>query len=152
MEVTELEPTDRRILYELQRNARQPDEAIAERLEVPVAEVEERIEALEDQRVIDGYHATVNYDEADVQHYYVFRCSARVSQREKLARQALDELGVIEVYTLMTGRDNVLIVGAGSEKDDMTGLAYDIDNLGLQIESEALVREHVQQPYESFRL
>lgn len=152
MQVTELDPLDERILYELQRNARQSDEAIAEAVDAPADQVGRSIEALENSGVIDGYHAKVNYDKANVQHYYVFRCSARVSQRERLAEEALDELGVIEVYTLMTGRNNVLVVGAGTEKDDMTGLAYDIDSLGLQIENEALVREHVKQPYESFRL
>lgn len=147
-----LDDVDRQILYELQRDARQPVDQIAHTAKVPEETVRERIEVLENHGVIDGYHAKVNYDEADVQHYYMFQCSARISQREQLAEQVLDELGVLEVYTLMTGRNNFLVVGAGGEKDDMTGLAYDIDSTGIDIEREALIKAHTTQPFEAFRL
>lgn len=148
----DLDDVDQSIIYELQRDARQPVDAIADAVDVPVEAVRERVEALEDRGVIEGYHAQVNYDVADVQHYYMFQCSTRVSQREQLAQRVRDELGVLEVYTLMTGRENVIVVGAGNEKNDMTGLAYDIDSIGVDIEHEALIRSHDRQPFEGFRL
>lgn len=51
----------------------------------------------------------------------------------------------------MTGTHNVYVVGAGTQKDDMTDLAYAIDDLGLSIEQEHLIRDHVRQPYSGFR-
>lgn len=51
----------------------------------------------------------------------------------------------------MTGTHNVYVVGAGAEKDAMTDLAYAVDDLGLTVEREHLIRDHVRQPFSGFR-
>lgn len=147
-----LDAVDHAILHELQRNARKPITDIADAVDVSDNTVRNRIEAMEEADVIDGYRVDVNYDEAGVQHHYLFVCSTRVSKREQLAEEARRQLGVTEVITLMTGTHNVYVLAAGSEKDDMTKLAYDIDELGLEIEREHLIRAHVRQPYDGFAL
>ena len=53
---------------------------------------------------------------------------------------------------LVTGSKNVYVRGAGSGKDDITRLAYDLDGLGLEVNDEYLIRDHVHQPFEEFRL
>jgi DNA-binding Lrp family transcriptional regulator len=152
MESSPLDGVDREILYQLQTNARKPITDIADATNVSDNTVRNRIDDLEEAGVIKGYQVNVNYDHAGVQHYYIFVCTAVVSERESLARQARKLSGVVEIITLMTGTSNVYILGAGTEKDDMTHLAYDVDGLGLQIEYEHLVRAHERRPFEGFHL
>lgn len=152
MESSPLDGVDREILYQLQKNARKPITEIADATNVSDNTVRNRIDALEEEGVIEGYQVNVNYDHAGVQHYYMFACSASVSERESLAREARQHTGVVEVITLMTGKSNVYILGAGAEKDDMTDLAYDVDGLGLEIEHEHLVRGHDRRPFDGFHL
>lgn len=152
MNGSDFDAVDRAILHHLQQDARKPITDIADAVNVSDNTVRNRIQGLEDEGVIRGYFVDVNYDEIGVQHHYIFTCSARVSRREQLAERVREFPGVTEVITLMTGSNNVLIVAAGTEKDDMTDLAYAVDELGLDIEHEHLVREHARQPLEEFRL
>lgn len=152
MEGSALDAVDRAILYHLQRNARKPITDIADAVNMADNTVRNRIQAMEDEGVIKGYSVDIDYDRADVQHYYVFVCSARVSERERLVDEARQFPAVVEVLTLMTGSKNVYVLGAGSEKDDITQLAYDLDELGLDVNDEYLIRDHVHKPFEEFRL
>lgn len=151
MSGTALDELDRGILYHLQEDARRAFSDIAEALDVSSNTVRNRIADMEDAGVISGYRVEVSYDDADVQHHYVFVCSARVSKRERLAEEVRQFPGVIEVLTLMTGSHNVFVLAAGAEKDAITDLAYAVDELGLTIEREHLVRDHVRQPFDGFR-
>ena len=143
---------DRAILYHLQENARRSITDIADAVDVADNTVRNRIRSLEEEGVIEGYQVNINYDRIDVQHYYVFFCTARISERERLVEEARTYPRVLEVISLMTGKNNVLVVGAGSEKDDMADLARDIDDTGLEIEREYLVRRHHRKPYGDFEL
>lgn len=152
MDSSPLDAVDRAIPYHLQENARKPITDIADSVNVSDNTVRNCIRSLEDADVIEGYQVNVDYDRANVQHYYAFVCTARVSEREQLARQARERPAVVEVLSLMTGTNNVVVVGAGSRKDDMTDLAYQLDEIGLTIEREHLIREHERRPFEGFRL
>lgn len=145
-----LDDVDRAILYYLQEDGRRAITDIADAVDVSDNTVRNRIQDMEEAEVISGYTATVNYDTAGVQHHYVFVCSARVRDREDLAADVRQLAGVTEVITLMTGTHNVYVIGAAPEKDGMTELAYAIDDLGLTIEREHLIRDHVRQPYDNF--
>lgn len=152
MESSSLDAIDYAILYHLQQDGRKQITDIADAVDVSDNTVRNRIQNLEDEQAIQGYQVNINYDEADIQHHYLFVCSARVSKREELAQEARQHSGVIEVITLMTGKSNVYVIGVGNEKDDMTDLAYDIDGMGLEIEREHLIRAHIRQPFDGFRL
>lgn len=152
MDGTPTDAIDRAILYELQVNGRRQITDIADEVDVADNTVRNRIQAMEDEGVIDGYLVDVNYDQAGLQHYYVFLCTARVSEREKLAKQVIEEPSVVEVTTLMTGQNNVLVFAAAEEKDEITDLAYNLDEMGLQINAEYLVRRQIRKPYERFQL
>lgn len=152
MEGSALDAVDRAILYHLQQNARKSITDIADAVNMADNTVRNRIQAMEDQGVITGYSVEIDYDRADVQHYYVFVCSARVSEREQLVDRARQLPAVVEVLTLMTGTKNVYVLGAGSKKDGITELAYELDGLGLEVDDEYLVRDHRRKPFEEFRL
>lgn len=150
MPPTELDDLDRAILYHLQENGRKSITDIANAVDVANNTVRNRIDKLEAQGVIRGYSVDLHYDNANVPHHYIFMCTAPVSEREQLADEVSELDGVVEVVTLMTGESNVHIHAVGIEKDDITYLAYDIDDLGLRINSEHVVRDHVNLPYSGF--
>lgn len=152
MDSSQLDAVDYAILYHLQDDGRQAITDIADELQVADNTVHNRLRDLEEQGVIEGYQANVNYDRADIQHHYMFVCTARVSRRESLAREARAFPDVTEVITLMTGKNNVYIIGSATEKDEISDLAYNIDDLGLSIEQEHLIRDHVRQPFGRFQL
>lgn len=152
MESSSLDAVDYAILYHLQQDGRKSITDISDAVNVSDNTVRNRIQDLEDEQVIQGYQVNINYDEADIQHHYLFVCSARVSEREELAKEARQHSGVTEVITLMTGKHNIYVIGVGNEKDDMTNLAYDIDEMGLEIEREHLIRAHDRQPFDGFQL
>lgn len=146
-----LDVIDQAILFHLQQDGRKPITAIAEALDVSDNTVRNRVQAMEDAGVITGYQVTVDYEKADIQHHYLFVCSARVKDRERLAAEARNHAGVTEIVTVMTGTENVYIVGVGESKDDITDLALALDELGLAIEREYLVRDYTSQPYSRFQ-
>lgn len=152
MESSQLDAVDYAILYHLQQDGRRAITDIAEDLDVANNTIRNRLQAMEEDGVITGYQTNVNYDRAGVQHHYMFVCSARVSNREQLAQEARNLRDVTEVITLMTGKDNVYIIGSGNEKDDISDLAYRVDELGLTIEREHLIRDHERSPFEGFQL
>lgn len=141
---------DQAILYYLQQDARRPITDIADDIGVSDNTIRNRIQAMEELGIISGYGVEVNYDIAGVQHHYMFICTARVSKREKLAEEARKLPDITEVITLMTGTHNVYIIGAGREKDDITQLASTIDEIGLAVEREHLIRDHIRQEYSGF--
>lgn len=151
MELSTLDAIDRAILYQLQQDARKPVTEIAADLNVSDNTVRNRIQSLEDEDVIEGYQVNVEYDEAGVQHYYLFICTVSVKRREEMARKIQSHSGVTEVLTLMTATHNVLVFAAKDEKDDITDLAYDIEEIGMTIEREHLIREHDRVPFDKSR-
>lgn len=151
MSESPLDATDRHILYLLQEDARANITDIADAVGVSGNTVRNRIEALEDRDVINGYNVDIDYQKAGLDLHFAFTCSARVSDREELAIQALDIPGIVEVREFMTGRQNVFIEGVGSDVDDITREAQALDGLGLGIEAEALIRSDYSKPLEYFR-
>lgn len=151
MGTSPFDAVDRAILYQLQENGRKSITDVASAVGVSDNTVRNRIQALEERDVIQGFQVNVNYDKVAVQHYYVFLCTARVSERETLAEKVREFDGVLEVITLMTGQQNVIVLAAGSEKDDMTDLASKLDESGIRIEREHLVREHFRKAFDGFR-
>jgi len=132
------------------QDARRAITDVADDVGVSDDTVRNRIQRPEGEGVIDGYSVDVSYDDADVQHYYVFVCTAHVGEREALAREAGRLPGIVEVRTLMTGTRNVHLTAVGPEKDDITRLAQSIDELGLTIERENLIRSYSRYPFDGF--
>ena len=109
--------------------------------------IRNRIQAMKDRGIISGYQVNVDYDAAGIQHHYMFVCTARASRREQYADAVREFPIVVEVTTLMTGTNNVLIEAVANDEDDLSALAYMIGDLGLVIERENLIRKHSRRPF-----
>lgn len=147
----QLDKIDRRILYHLARDSRRtsaPD--ITADLDVSPATIRNRINQLEERRVIQGYHANIDYEKTGGKLTYLFICSIDTPKREYFAREALNVSGVVHVREMMSGRRNLHIEAIGEDKAEITRIARDLSNLGLEIEDESLVQREYHNPYEPF--
>lgn len=146
-----LDDIDRRILFHLSRDARRtsaPD--ITEDLDVSAATIRNRIRQLEERNVIQGYHANIDYEKTGGKLTYLFICSSDTPRREYFAREVLQVPGVVHARELMSGRRNLHVEAIGSDKNEITRIARDLSNLGLEIEDEALVQRDYHHPYAPF--
>lgn len=142
---------DRAILYHLQEDGRRAVTDIADAVGLSDNAIRNRIQAMEEAGIITGYSVDMDYDKADIPHHFMFVCTARISERERLAADAQGLPGVVDVTTLMTGTNNILIVAVRETKDEITELAYAIDDRGLRIDQEHLIRGQTSKPYSGFQ-
>lgn len=146
-----IDRVDERILFHLSRNARDTSApTIAEETDVSAGTIRNRIRQLESSGVIRGYHADVDYERLGGRFRNLFMCTTAVPDRERLARRALDISGVVNVRELMAGRGNLHVTAVGTDTDDMTRIARELSNLGLDIEDEALVQREDYHAYHPF--
>lgn len=151
MAIRELDAIDRHILYALQREARHTSSSdIADSVDASASTVRNRIQRLEADGVIRGYHADVDYEAAGYQLFTLIVCTAPIPEREELAAAAADVPGVVEVQEVMTGEANVLVRAIGVDGDDLTRIGEELDDLGLRVSDEDLVRDTHRSPYSQF--
>lgn len=146
-----LDEIDRRILYHLARDARgvsAPD--VAEEVNVSAGTVRNRIKQLEEQGVIEGYHARIDYERAERRLTNLFICSTDVPDRERIAKQVADVPGVVGVRELMTGRGNLHVTAVGEDMADLSRVARDLADLGIEVEEENLIQQEYRGPYDAF--
>jgi DNA-binding Lrp family transcriptional regulator len=75
--MVELDNVDRGILHELQVDARnRTAQEIADKVDVSASTVRNRIEELEADGIIEGYHPKIDYEAADLPLQILFVCSA----------------------------------------------------------------------------
>ncbi|ADD06090.2 Lrp/AsnC family transcription regulator [Natrialba magadii ATCC 43099] len=146
-----LDDVDRGILHLLQQDARNYSAAdIADHVGVTANTVRNRIQRLEEGGIIDGYVPRINYEQAGYQLAVDMICTAPITNRSGLASEALDVDGVVQVRERMTGRRNVTITAIAAESDDLTEIATQLDEIGLTVESEELVKNVHVQPFDNF--
>jgi len=146
-----LDELDRYIIYSLQADARHTSSSdIAEEMDVSASTVRNRITQLEDRGIIRGYHADVDYEEADFQLHTLIICTAPIPDRETLAREAGEIPGVVDVQEVMTGEDNVLVTVIGEDSDDLTQIGRELSALGLHVVDEDIIRNRHFHPYHRF--
>ncbi|MFC7229288.1 Lrp/AsnC family transcriptional regulator [Salinirubellus salinus] len=147
----ELDSTDRSILYYLQQDARRTSSNdIAERLGLSASTVRTRINKLEDSGIIRGYHIDIDYDLAGYPLYTKIICTAPVTDRDALADRAREVHGVTAVREIMTGKRNVYVNAIGQTHDDLNRIARELDELGLDIVDEQIIRDEYVCPYHGF--
>jgi Lrp/AsnC family leucine-responsive transcriptional regulator len=145
-----LDAIDRQILSLLQDDARATMTEIAERLPVSGNTVRNRIQTLEEHGVITGYTLSIDYGAAELPFHYQFTCTTSIADRERLAAAALEIPGVVEVRELMTGERNLVIETAARDQDDVTRIAQALDDLGIEVVDETLIKHLVRQPVSYF--
>lgn len=146
-----LDDIDKRTIYRLTEDARKtsaPD--IAEEVNVSPGTIRNRINELEKRNIIKGYHAHIDYEQAEGLLTDLFMCSTSVTDREKLAKQVLQIPGVVNVREIMTGQQDLRVKAVGKGTEDLTRIAHAIRGLGIDIEDEELIRQEYFQPYQPY--
>lgn len=146
-----IDSVDEQILYYLSKDARHtsaPD--IAEKVDKSAPTVRNRIRRLEEDGVIMGYHAHVNYERADGRLTNQFVCSTSATDRQELAQRVLDVPGVVNVREIMSGKGDLRIKAVGQDTDDLMRIAQDVTALGIEIDDEDLVHREYFRPYAQF--
>jgi DNA-binding Lrp family transcriptional regulator len=147
----ELDDVDRGVLYMLQREARNTTaREIADTVGVSPSTVRNRIDRLEADGVIRGYHPEIDYEAANLPLRVLFVCTAPATGRTELATEVLEVQGVVDMREMMTGRRNVHVEVVGTSTSDITRIADAIHELGLKIESSELVKRQTTQPFNHF--
>lgn len=142
---------DKRILYRLAEEARHtsaPD--IASELDVSAPTIRNRIKKLEENGVIEGYHAHINYEKVEGRLTTVFTCSTTDTDRSRFAQRILNVPGVIQVREVMAGREDISVTAVGRDTDEITRIGQDIEAMGVDIEDQDLVHQDHYRPYARF--
>jgi DNA-binding Lrp family transcriptional regulator len=146
-----IDEIDERILYYLGSDARNTSAPeIAKAVDVTPATVRNRIRQLEEEGIVRGYHADIDYEAADGKLTTQFTCTAPVSERSGLVSEALATHGVVGVRELLAGQENLIVTAVGTDTDDIDRIAQRLSELGVTIEREDIVRDDVVQSYQSF--
>lgn len=149
--VNRLDDIDRRVLYHLAANARDtstPD--VADEVNVSPGTIRNRIHQLEDEGIIRGYHAHVDYERADALLTNLFTCTVSVSDRGSVARELLDIPGVIGIREIMSGSESLHVKAVGTDTEDLTRIGRQIEALGVTVVDEDLIQREYYQPYEPY--
>jgi DNA-binding Lrp family transcriptional regulator len=147
----QLDSTDRGILYYLQQDARRTSSSdIAEKLGLSSSTVRTRLKELETSGIIRDYHLDIDYDLAGYPLYTKIICTAPIPERDSLANRAQEVHGVTAVREIMTGKRNVYVNAIGEDHDDLNRISRELDELGLDIVDEQLIRDEYVCPYHGF--
>ncbi|MFC7073144.1 TrkA C-terminal domain-containing protein [Halovenus rubra] len=146
-----LDDIDKHILYTLMTDARSPSApAIAEEMNVSPATIRNRIAQLEEQGIIRGYTAQIDFEQANGRLTNLYICTVPVDERETLAHETRAIPGVVNVRELMTGRRNLHVLAVGNDTDDLRRISGTVSKLGIDIEDEHLVQNESDSPYAPF--
>lgn len=147
----QLDEIDRHVIHALMRDARNTSApTIADEVNVSPGTIRNRISRLEDQGILTGYHANINFERVESRLKHIYICTAPVSERETLAQQARIIPGVIHVRELMAGRQNLHVLAVGEDTEDLRRIAKTLSDLGIEIEDEDLVQNESFQAYAPF--
>lgn len=148
----EVDDVDRSILYALQEDARNTTSGeIADTIGKSDSTVRKRIQRLEEDGVVKGYSADVDYAASGYPLRMLLFCTAEISERGDLIEDVLEIDGVVSVQELVTGDENLLVTAVGETDGDITPVAQRLLDLGLTVSDEVLVRSHRTTPFEGFR-
>ena len=146
-----IDEIDKRILYYFALDARNTATSdIADEMEVTPATIRNRIEQLEEQGILRGYLADIDYKSVGGYVTYLFRCTAPIPDRTRLAQSVLDISGVVTVQELMSGSTNLLVTVVGADTDDINHIASELSDHGLTIEDESVMQGEYHTPYDPF--
>lgn len=146
-----LDEIDKRIIYYLMKDARDTSApTIADEVNVSAGTIRNRISQLQENGIITGYHANIDFEQADGRLQNLFYCTTQAPMGEKLARQVLEIPGVINIRELTTGRGNIHVKAVGDGTADLSRIAYELTNCGLEIEKENLIQNERFHPYQEY--
>ncbi|WP_424004188.1 Lrp/AsnC family transcriptional regulator [Haloarcula salina] len=137
----------------LQQDARNTTaQEIADRVGVSASTVRNRIDQLEDDGIIRGYHPEIDYETANLPLQLSLIVTAPPTERSAVAEQVRNIQGIVEVREMLTGRRNLHIDVVGTSKAEITSITDKIHNTGVEIESSEMMRRRHVQPFNHFFL
>ena len=146
-----IDDVDRAILHALQDDARNTSSGdIAERTGTSDSTVRKRIRRLEDDGIIKGYGARVDYQKSGHPLRMLLFCTASIPERGDRVEEILEIDGVVSVQELVTGDRNLLVTAVGESDEDITPVARELLEMGLTVADEVLVRSHETTPFGGF--
>jgi Lrp/AsnC family leucine-responsive transcriptional regulator len=149
----DLDDVDRSILYLLQRDARNTTaQDIADSAGVSASTVRNRIDQLEEDGIIRGYHPEIDYEAANLPLQVTFVISAEPTNLAEFSEDIRGIQGVIDVREMLTGRRNIQVDVVGTSTADITRITDAIHDLGVEIESSEMMRQRHVQPFNHFFL
>ena len=140
-----LDEIDRRLLAMLQRDCRVPLQEVAEILGVPKSTVHYRIRKLEQDGIVEGYHAQVNAARLGYDYLAVVLVRAKYGPKyhEKVGRRLAKVSGVSAVYYVLGDIDFIVLIRAQDRDDYMQKLSQlssmtDIERTSTQIVAQVM--------------
>lgn len=147
----ELDEIDRGILHLLQEDARSITAAgMAEAVGVSPSTVRNRIDLLEANGVIRGYHPDIDYERAGYQLHMIAICHVPASERAAIVRETMGIEGVVTVREMLTGSANVHVEAVGTDSEAVDRISGRLSDLGLEIRSMEIVKTLHRQPFNHF--
>jgi DNA-binding Lrp family transcriptional regulator len=147
----EIDEVDRAILHALQEDARNMSSGdIAQRTGTSDSTVRKRIQRLESEGIIKGYSADIDYQGSGYPLRMLLFCTATITERGQLIPDILAIDGVVSVQELVTGEQNLLVTVVGESDSDITPVARQLLEMGLEVTDEVLVRSHETRPFGEF--
>ncbi|KAB1196499.1 MULTISPECIES: Lrp/AsnC family transcriptional regulator [Haloferax] len=146
-----LDKIDRGILFVLQRDARNVAIAeIAEEVNVSASTVRNRIKALEESEIIQGYFPKIDYERANYPLHVMFVSTAPAEERDELAQSAIECHGVVDVREMLTSMQNIYVEVVAIDTRDLTEITNELSRLGLEIVSSEIITNHYVRPWAKF--
>lgn len=147
----DLDTIDKQIIFELMSDARNNSTpTIAERIGVAPGTVRNRIEQLEREEILEGYHAHVNFERTESRLTTLFLCNVPFAERETIARAAYEIPGVVNIRIMMGGRRSFHVLAVGENTSDLRRIGTTLSELGVEIEDEMLVENELIRAYDLF--
>jgi DNA-binding Lrp family transcriptional regulator len=149
----DLDDVDRSVLYLLQQDARNTTaQDMADSVGVSASTIRNRIDQLEADGIIEGYHPEIDYEAANLPLQITFVISAPPTELQDYSEQIRRIQGVIDVREMLTGRRNIHVDVVGTSSNDITRITDAIHELGVEIESSEMLRRRHVQPFNHFFL
>ncbi len=147
----ELDEVDRRILHELQKDARNnTTKELSEKVDVSATTVGNRIRRLEEDGVIVGYHPQLDYAKTGLELHLLITGEVDVEERARLTEAALDVTGVVTVQEVLTGVENLLVEAVAPEVASVTRITSEIEELGIDVKNTQILGARHVRPFDRF--
>ncbi len=119
-----LDETDEKILFELQKDSTINLEALAKKLDSTKSTIHYRIKRLEEEEIIEGYHAKVNTFKFadDFQAVVLIRAKYGPDFSKKVGSLLSNVPGVWAIYNVLGEIDFVILMRAKNRKDFVKNL------------------------------
>ena len=147
----DLDNVDRGILYMLQQDARNTtSEDIADKTGVSASTIRNRLDRLEGDGIIEGYHPKIDYEAANLPLHVMFIITAPPKQRTDIVNRMLNIQGVVNVREMITGKRNIQTEVVGRDTSDIVRITDAIHDLGVEVESSEIMKREKVQPFNHF--